>query len=83
MLIQVTTLHRVFAELAIYWFSRASSLVSWHLLFWEVPFAVLAGLTEVHLLDVLFLFIDVDELAALFAFANVASAIGIMAVDFG
>lgn len=47
----------------------------------KVAVAVLTGLPEVHELDVLFLFADVNELSAVPALAYVSAAVGIVTVD--
>lgn len=56
--------------------------MSRHLLLSEAPLTVLTRFLEVHLLNVVLLIVDINKLSALFAFADVPPAIGVVAVNF-
>jgi hypothetical protein len=83
MLIQLQPLKRQFTELTVDRFGQTAILMASDIVLGEGLLAVLARLFEMHLLNVLLFIVDIDELAALAAFTNVAPTVGVMAVDFG
>jgi hypothetical protein len=52
--------------------------VHWHLVFRKVFVTILARLPKMHLLNVLFLIVNINELATLFALSNISAAVGVM-----